>query len=303
VTADGLSLDVNYTMFEATRVPDSWIREHRRHQLVVVPTASSRDAWLTSGLPVDKLRICPLGVDPDRFNPDVMPLDLTLSDGEPVSRYRSRFLNVSELGPRKNLSGLLRAWMLATRADDDAILIVKVGRISHAGLETLKTEIRNLERDLNRPLERAARVDLLFDQLSDRMMPSLYTSASHYISMSHGEGWDNAMIEAAASGLQLIAPDHSAYRAYLDEEIAWLIPSCEIPACIPGDPGLRRLFRGANWWQPDPGKAAGVIRAIVDGNAADKGNARATVSARFRWEQSAATLLEILDGVQRSRSG
>src|SRR5690606_23992752 len=132
-----------------------------------------------------------------------------------------------------------------TRADDDAILLIKPGRISHAGLESLKSGVRRLESALGRPLESAARVELLFDQVSDRLMPSLYTAATHYISMSHGEGWDNAMIEAAVSGLQLLAPDHSGYRAYLSDEIAWMIPAQEVPALMPEAPDLQRLFHGA----------------------------------------------------------
>ena len=303
VAIEGSSQHVNYTMFEATRVPDSWIREHQRHELVIVPTESSRTAWLASGLPAENIRVCPLGVDPDWFHPEVEPLHLRSVDGTPVARYRTRLLNVSELGPRKNLRGLLRAWMLATRSDDDAILVVKPGRVSHFGLESLKAEVQNLERELGRPLESAAPVKLLFGPLSDRLMPSLYASASHYISMSHGEGWDNAMIEAAVSGLQLVAPDHSAYRAYLNDDVAWLLPSREVPARIQGDAGLQRLFRGANWWQPDVEQTAGLIRAIIDGEVAEKGDARAVIAARFRWDQSAVTLLEILGGVQQARSG
>lgn len=303
VVSDGCSLDINFTMFEATRVRDTWIRENQQHHLVIVPTVSSRDAWLASGLPADKVRICPLGVDPDRFNPDTRPLELTLADGTEVSGIRTRFLNVSELGPRKNITGLLRAWMLATRADDDTILIIKPGRVSHAGLDGLRCAVRNLEHELGRSLESAARVELLFGQVSDRLIPSLYTAATHYISMSHGEGWDNAMIEAAASGLRLIAPDHSAYRAYLNDEIAWMVPAREVPALMPEAPDLQGLFQGANWWEPDVEHAAGLIRTIIDGEAGDRNDARAEVASRFRWEQSAATLLEILDGARPAQNG
>jgi hypothetical protein len=51
-------------------------------------------------------------------------------------------------------------------------------------------------------------------------MPGLFAAASHYWSMSHGEGWDQPMIEAAASGLRLIVPRHTAYLEYLDADVA-----------------------------------------------------------------------------------
>jgi hypothetical protein len=43
--------------------------------------------------------------------------------------------------------------------------------------------------------------------------------------MSRGEGWDLPMTEAAAAGLRLIAPRHTAYLTYLDAEVAQLIPA------------------------------------------------------------------------------
>jgi hypothetical protein len=51
-------------------------------------------------------------------------------------------------------------------------------------------------------------------------MPGLFAAASHYWSMSHGEGRDQPMIEAAASGLRLIVPRHTAYLEYLDADVA-----------------------------------------------------------------------------------
>lgn len=107
-------LTVNYTMFEADRVPVDWVGRGGSHDLVIVPTQSSLDAWLASGYPPGKLRTCPLGVDVDRFHPAAEPLPLRAPDGRPVSDYRARVLNVSEPRSRKNLVGLVRAWITAT---------------------------------------------------------------------------------------------------------------------------------------------------------------------------------------------
>jgi glycosyltransferase involved in cell wall biosynthesis len=298
VTCDSTEINVNYTMFEADRVPSTWINLHRQHQMVVVPTASSRQAWLASGLPAEKIQVCPLGVSPDAFHPEVEPLAFRSLSTRDVAGYGSRFLNVSELRPRKNLIGLLQAWMMATRDDDDAVLIIKLGRASPAKLEQLRAGVRELEAKLGRCLEDVAPVEIMFGYVPDGLMPSLYTSATHYISMSHGEGWDNAMIEAAATGLQLIAPDHSAYTAYLDASMARLIPSVTVPARIPDDPALQELFHRAMWWQPDIETAAGLIREAIDGLGPVTRSARDAVAGRFRWEQSAEVLLSILSEVE-----
>ena len=64
-------------------------------------------------------------------------------------------------------------------------------------------------------MEDAAPVRVLHDLVADAKAPGLYAAATHYISLSHGEGWDQPMMEAAAAGLKLIAPSHSAYLTYL----------------------------------------------------------------------------------------
>ena len=126
-------LNVNYTTFEATRIPENWVKHNLRHDLVILPTDSSKQAWMASGIPEDQLRLCPLGVDPDRFHPGIEPLDLGSRRGRSVLEYRTRFLSVSAFisAPRKNILGLLRVWIKATNANDDAMLILKLGGYKH----------------------------------------------------------------------------------------------------------------------------------------------------------------------------
>ncbi len=294
VISDGHGLDVNYTMFEATRVPATWVEHNRRHALVIVPTESSRQAWLAAGFPADRLRICPLGINASLFDGSVEPLSLRTETGVPVASYRTRFLNVSELGPRKNLTGLLRAWLITTSVEDDAVLMLKLGCYTPGWFDLFAQQLQELQRQVGQSFRQAAPVEILFDLLPDAEMPRLYSTATHYISLSHGEGWDQAMVEAAASGLQLIAPDHSAYRAYLSPDTATLIPSREVPARFDGDPPLQALFAGANWWEPDTDAAVASIRRAIDGQDGERRGARKQVLTHFTWQRSTRRLLDIL---------
>ena len=100
--------NVNFTMFEATRIPKQWLKHSLRHDLVIVPTQSSYAAWVASGFPPERIRICPLGVDSELFPPGAVPWPFIDSRGRRVSEYEVRVLNVSDLMPRKNLLGLLQ---------------------------------------------------------------------------------------------------------------------------------------------------------------------------------------------------
>ena len=294
VTLERGRANVNYTMFEATRISPRWVAHGLEHDLIVLPTDSSKRAWAASGIPKDRLRLCPLGINHRLYTGSASPLPLRGEGGEPIDRYRVRLLNVSELGPRKNLVGLLQAWMRATSRRDDAALIVKLGCYQPGWSDLFRAHIDALQAKLGKRLEEAAPVHFVHDLFSDGDMPRLYAAATHYISLSHGEGWDQAMVEAAASGLKLIAPEHSAYTTYLDSSIAQLIPSREVPAVFESVDNLDALFQAANWWEPDEDEAVVCIRAAIEGRDDAKPSARDRILGRFTWERATRRLIEIL---------
>ena len=287
-------LNINYTMFEATRLSSGWVRASLKNDLTIVPTESSRQCWVCSGVPEEKVKVCPLGGDFDRFAPGVDPLEATTQDGRPINRFRLRFLNVAEFIHRKNLTGLLRAWITATTANDDAVLLLKTGFYAPGSREKFERQLRGIEETLGKRLAGAAPVVLLDAVLAPDEMPRLHAMATHYWSMSRGEGFDLPMLEAAASGLQLIAPDHSAYQEYLNPQIAFLLPVREVAAKIPDDAGLSACSAGSNWWEPDGQAAAELIRALVNGTAAPTRPARPALSSKYTWRETARRLWEII---------
>ena len=292
-------LTVNYTMFEASTVPAGWVARGRDCDLVVVPTRSSLEAWLASGSPPGKLRVCPLGVDVGRFGPATEALPLPAQGGRPVSDYRVRVLNVSDSMPRKNLAGLVRTWISATSAGDDAILIVKVGPATREATSALFRRLAIMEQKLGKRRDQAAPILFVNRLLTDAEMPGLYAAATHYWSMSHGEGWDQPMTEAAATGLRLIAPAHTAYLDYLDSDVAQLIPVRAVPADARSDPWTAELFEGAHWWTPDEDAAGQALRNAIDGRDQPAASIRDRLASSFTWPQAGARLIEILTELHR----
>lgn len=290
-------INVNYTMFEADRLPREWSERAADHERIVVPTRCCAETWTNSGIAAEKLRIVPFGVDGDFFSKPAIPLDLHLVDGRSISSFTHRFLNIADLRPRKNHLGLLRAWIQATRPDDDAVLIVKLSA-SSAMLQLFAADVEQMERQSGRPLSGAAPVLLFCAMLTEPQLRSLYAAATHYISVSCGEGWDFPMMESAAAGLELIAPRHSAYCEYLGNEDALWIPASRAPAVIEGRAGAedRRWFDGTFWWRPDEDAAAGILRRVLDG-AAQIRSPRERIRREFSWSRAAAQLHEVLDAL------
>lgn len=290
--------NVNYTMFEADRIPATWVELARCHDLTLLPTEAAFRAWVDSGVPDELLRICPLGVNAAYFAQPSEPLAITTRSGRALSSYRTRFLHVAELRPRKNHLGLLRAWMRATDRHDDAALILKISVFQDRALGQFRADVDDMQREFGRSLADAAPIVVVADQLPDAAMRALYASATHYISMSHGEGWDLPMMEAAVCGLSLIAPRHTAYLTYLLDDEAWLIPSPLGPARFEGRMGAedKIFFDSLRWWLPDEEAAAGIIRAIVRGEAAAKRSPKDRIAAQYTWQKAAACLANALFG-------
>ena len=296
VVTPGLAI-ANYTMFEATRIPTQWAQHAETCALTVVPTRASFEAWTSSGVSADRLRLCPLGVRPGLDDPEVPPLAITDPSGRDVAGYRHRFLNVARLCARKNHLGILEAWIQATTPDDDAVLILKVNSHRPEVWDLLELDLADSYRRMGRSLAQAAPVVMLTGYLADDEMASLYRAATHYLSVSFGEGWDQPMMEAAAAGLELIAPRHSAYLEYLDDETAHFIPSVEVPC----DVDRRRMgrigtgeFSGLSWWAPDGAATATLLRDIIDGRAPTKSSPQRRITEDYRWETVSQRLLDIL---------
>jgi glycosyltransferase involved in cell wall biosynthesis len=205
-------------------------------------------------------------------------------------------LSVAELRPRKNLLGLLRVWIRATRPDDDTVLILKASAFRPHVVPQFLADVDAMQEALGRRLIDAAPVVLLAELLPDPYMPALYRTATHYVSVSHGEGWDLAMMEAATAGLQLIAPRHTAYVEYLRDDEAEFIPARPARARFEGRVGAEDavFFERSSWWDPDEDAAADAIRRAIDGLAAPKSSPAARIADEYRWERSACRLLDAM---------
>jgi glycosyltransferase involved in cell wall biosynthesis len=161
-------------------------------------------------------------------------------------------------------------------------------------------DLAKLEAQIGKTREQAASIVFMFNQiLADAQMPRLYAAATHYLSLSYGEGWDLPMMEAAAMGLQLIAPQHSAYTTYLDDSIAMMLPARQAPARFESDEDMQALFRGADWWEPDEQAAADCLRRVISsGKAEFNWAARARMMEHFTWERATDRLIGVLQEVE-----
>ncbi|MCC7022294.1 MAG: glycosyltransferase, partial [Thermomicrobiales bacterium] len=203
VRPDPRRANVNYTMFEATPIPPDWAEARARVERVVVPTASSVRMWQAARVAPERLAIAPLGIDARAFarvTPGELPGELP--GGGEIWQRRTRVLSIAEVNGRKNLPALLRAWREATRPDDDAVLILKPGLYQPGARQRLNAMLSEIGAGPETTPASVAPIVVVDRLFSDAAMPAFIAAATHYISVSFGEGWDQPMVEAGAAGLR-----------------------------------------------------------------------------------------------------
>lgn len=165
-----------------------------------------RDVYVRSGVPAEKVRVVPLGVQTDVFTPEGPCYPLP-------TRKRVRLLFVGGTIPRKGADLLLAAYLRAFTAADDVCLVVKdMGVGSYYQGQTLGEGFRQAQ-------QRAEAPEILYlDQdLTEAELASLYRACHSIVLPYRGEGFGLAPLEGMACGLVPIVTAGGATDDYVDD--------------------------------------------------------------------------------------
>lgn len=286
----------NFTMIETDKIPNNWASCGFITDLIIVPTEFNKTSWIESGVSEDKVVVCPLGIDTELFRPDNEPFPIFVSNyKEPIhTLFKNRFLNVQEVVDRKNLNGILRIWMDATKGlnNGEACLILKLSSYSENRLDYFEDRVKEARESIGVKKGDYAPIFVYLQMLNDLELASFFANSTHYLSMSFGEGWDLNLIAAASMGKQLVAPRGSSYLQYLNDNNAFLIDVSLSPAQQRGL--TSRIYKDSNWHVPDEEHASSIIRDIIE-NGTKKKSMDEEVREKYSWSAVYKRLFNILE--------
>lgn len=303
VPLDPYNLNVNFTMFEADGIPKNWVDSCKNVDHIILPSKFLKDAWANSGVPTEKISVVGLGVNTAKYHPLVPQFQLYTEEGIPLQdKYQYRVMNIQEIVERKNLDGILTSWFKSKASKrEDCCLILKLSSYSGDKLDYFKGRIEKLKLALNST--GCNNVYTYTNILIDGMMPAFIRNATHYISMSYGEGWDLNVMKAGAMCKIVCAPNNTSYTEYLTEDNSYLIPIKRKELAKQTGP-TARLYKNLNWFIPDEDYVINFFDTLGENGEKTAGKVKALysdISTKWTWGHTTTKLMEVLDKVAEEK--
>jgi glycosyltransferase involved in cell wall biosynthesis len=280
---------VTYQPWEYGSLPAAWVEPMNRIvDEVWVPTTYVRDCFVRSGVDAGKVAVVPYGIDPERFHPDVPPMQL------PTAK-RHRFLFVGGTIPRKGADILLDTYVATFTAQDDVCLVIKdLGASTFYRAQGMGKRIKQLQAHPGAP-------EILYidAEIPAADMPALFTACQYLVHPYRGEGFGLPIAEAMACGLAVIVPNHGACLDFCDESVAYLVDAKEVRLPEARIGALATVEKP--WWAEVDGTAlASAMRHVLDKPAEAHAvgvRASAHIRREWTWARAAAVAAGRLEGL------
>jgi len=283
--ADGLWILMQ--PWEFGHLPVDWIRPLST-QIDEVWTYSNavKRCYIDSGIDADRIKIMPLGVNPDIFHPKAPPYPL--KTGKSV-----KFLFVGGTIWRKGIDMLLDVYVQTFSRNDDVCLVIKDmgGDSFYKGMNAADRigEIRN---NPDSP-----EIEYITDSITEREIAGLYTACDCLVHPYRGEGFGLPVAEAMASGLPVIVTEGGSTDDFCPADLVYRIPSqknlvnIEMPLVKQG-------------WalQPDAPELQKMMQSVYDNPVDVKKRDAAAVEyirSNYTWDHTAQRMAERLEELQK----
>jgi len=194
-----------------------------------------------------------------RFDREVFDREAGLPEGSFV------FVTVGTWQERKNLPGVIEAFMRAFPEEPDALLIIKtsLGFMERMMVhEQIAAAIARAHFDDKEAA--MARIRIYPHFLPEERIAQLAARADCYLSLHRSEGWCYPLFDAACSGTPVISTGYSGPMDYLDAQCDRLVRYKLIPASQAQQKARFAFDSTMSWAEPDIEHAATLMRDVYE---------------------------------------
>ena len=257
------------TTWEADRLPQCYVEALNRAREVWVPCRYNQERFSEQlSVPVYRLPHTVTEMAAPRYDRKSFDREMNIPAGTFV------FVAVGTWQERKNLDGVIEAFLRAFPTGDDVQLIVKT-TFAFTSEEIARREIHEAIARANPPdrnqLEKRVRIFPV--HWPEDCLSALMHRADCYVSLHRGEGWCYPLFDAAAMGTPTISTAYSGSLDYLDARRHRLV-DFKLTAANQRRHTIRFAFDSTmQWADPDMEDAAVQMRAVYEKRAQAKADA------------------------------
>lgn len=238
---------------ETDRCNPKWVDFCNKMDTVVVPSTFTKNVLRRSGILTTDIKVIPEWYHDEIASKELVTLKM------PEIKTRFNFLTVGMLtdqspdADRKNIYNTIRIFCENFKNNKEVGLVVKTSLGKYSSFDRKKTnEYFRKIIDSARGKNEFPKVYLLHGSMSKKEISSLYCNdkINAYLTLTRGEGYGLPLIEAAASGLPIIATNHSGHLEFLKKGSFLGVDYVMVE--VPKKKTDNRIFiEGTKWAEPD----------------------------------------------------
>ncbi len=266
---------------ETDRCPPHWIDFINAMDLVIVPSSHTKKSFENSGQIKTKIEIVPEYIQPAMIEQKLEPMDLGLKTKFNFLMFGLITGQTPESDRKNTFFGI--KWLCETFKDDkDVGIVIKTNLGRMSVLDRKDTEFI-----LNKLVEEVRvgdypKVYLSHGMMTDHEVSSLYRSKDiqALVSFTRGEGYGLPLLEAAASGLPVMATKWSGHMDFLNS-IRFSGFEYDIIDVHPSRIDENIFVSGCRWAHPKEKETKKRLKKIKD-----------SYKVPVEWAQSGAEILK-----------
>lgn len=216
-----------------------------------VYTTFLKKCYINSGIPEDRIRVVPLGVDPMLFNPSQKPSELIRK----LVGNRYCFLFNGGVILRKGTDILVNAYLNEFKPDEPVCLVIKDSDMYGKGMAS---RVKKLAR-----LKTVAPIIYLSETFSHEDLGSLYMACDCYVHPYRAEGFGLPVAEALACGKPVIVTGGGACLDFVKPDMGYFI-KCSIRKLSQKDVSGLETVDNPFWLEPDIGHLQKLMRYVYE---------------------------------------